>query len=82
MHAAARWETPVDSTDLMLVGLLLLAALSVGAIVYLLVNPYFSGERRTDKRMQGVTENKAARIGVARRRPTSRRTASARSPTR
>ena len=30
----------------------------------LLVNPYFSGERRTDKRIQGVTESKAARIAV------------------
>ena len=66
----------------MLAGLLLLAAVSIGAIVYLLVNPYFSGERRTDKRIQGVTENK----GAARRRQGAggarRRTAGARSPKR
>lgn len=53
----------MDSTDLMIGGLLLLAAVSVAAIIYLLVNPYFSGERRTDKRIQSVTENRA-RLGV------------------
>ena len=53
----------MDSTDLMIGGLLLLGALSVAAIIYLLVNPYFSGERRTDKRMQSVTENRT-RLGV------------------
>jgi tight adherence protein B len=47
----------------MIGGLLLLAAVSFAAVVYLLVNPYFSGERRTDKRIQGVTENRA-RLGV------------------
>ena len=53
----------MDSTDLMIGGLLLLAAVSFAAIVYLLVNPYFSGERRTDKRFQSVTETRA-RLGV------------------
>ena len=52
----------MDSNDLLLVGLLLMAAMSFGAVVYLLVNPYLSGERRTDKRIQGVTESKATRI--------------------
>jgi tight adherence protein B len=47
----------------MIGGLLLLAAVSIGAMVYLLINPYFSGERRTDQRIQGVTENRA-RLGV------------------
>ena len=54
--------TLVDSNDLLLAGLLLLAAISIGAVVYLLVHPYLSGERRTDKRIQGVTESKATRI--------------------
>ena len=54
--------TLVDSNDLLLAGLLLLAAISIGTVVYLLVHPYLSGERRTDKRIQGVTENKATRI--------------------
>jgi tight adherence protein B len=56
--------TRVLSSDLLLPGLLLLAAVSISAVVYLLVNPYFSGERRTDKRIQGVTENRTQRIAT------------------
>ena len=54
----------MDSNELMLVGLWLLAALSVAAIAFLLINPYLSGEHRTDKRIQGVTENRAKRIAI------------------
>ena len=54
----------MDSNDLMLAGLLIVAAFSVGAIVFFLVNPFFSGERRTDKRIQGVTESKTKRIAM------------------
>ena len=54
----------MDSNELMLAGLLLLAALSIAAIVFLLINPYLSGEHRTDKRIQGVTENRAKRIAI------------------
>ena len=43
MPAAAPWVTLVDSNDLMLIGLLLLAAVSVGAVVYLLVNAVLLG---------------------------------------
>ena len=53
----------MDSTDLMIGGLLVVAALSCAAIVYLLINPYFSGERRTDKRIQSAMENRT-RHGV------------------
>ena len=56
--------TLVDSDNLMLIGLLALAAVSVGAIVYLLVTPYFSGERRTDKRLQDLTDTKSRRLGA------------------
>jgi len=52
----------VDNNDLIVAGLLLLAALSIGAIVYLLVNPFFSGERRTQRRIQGVTESRTQRV--------------------
>lgn len=52
---------PVDS-DLMLPALLALGALSLGAIVFIILNPYLSGERRTDKRIQGVTENRTSRV--------------------
>jgi tight adherence protein B len=54
----------MDSNDLLLLGLLLLAAISIGAVAFLLVNPYLSGERRADKRIQGVTENKANRVAI------------------
>src|SRR5262245_45713963 len=46
----------------MLIGLLFLAAVSIAAIVFLLVNPFFSGERRTDKRIQGVTDVKSRSV--------------------
>jgi tight adherence protein B len=64
MLAAARWVTPVPDNDFLLIGLLLLAALSMGVVVFLLVNPYFSGERNADRRIQGVTESKSTRIAV------------------
>jgi tight adherence protein B len=54
----------VDSNDLMLAGLLLVAALSVGTVVFFLVNPFFSGQRRTERRIQVVTENKGKRIAM------------------
>jgi len=54
----------VDNNDLMLAGMLALAALSVGAIVYMLLQPYLSGERQTDKRIQAATENKGRRIAI------------------
>ena len=54
----------MDSNDLLLAGLLLVAAISVGAIVFFVVNPFFSGERRTEKRIQGVTESKTKRIAM------------------
>jgi tight adherence protein B len=54
----------VDSNDLMLMGLLLLAAVSLGAMVFLLLNPYLSGERRTDKRLQVVADSKSRRMAA------------------
>jgi tight adherence protein B len=64
MRAAPRWERFVDNSDLLLAAFLALAALSAGAIVYLLIVPYLSGEVRTDKRIQGVTENRAKRVAM------------------
>ena len=64
MPAATPWVTPVSSDDILLLGLLLLAAVSIGVVVYLLVNPYFSGEHRTDKRIQGVTESRSNRVAA------------------
>ena len=54
----------MDSNDLLLMGLLALAAVSASAIVYLLLSPYLSGEHRTDKRIQAATENKGRRIAT------------------
>ncbi len=54
----------MDNNDLMLAGMLLLAALSVGAIVYLLLSPYLSGEHRAEKRFQTATESKNRRIAL------------------
>jgi tight adherence protein B len=42
-------------------GALLLGALAVGGLAYALLFPYFSGGRQAEKRVQGVTDNKAAR---------------------
>ena len=49
----------MDSTILMQIGVVALAALSVGMIVYVLVYPYISGEKQADKRLSGVTSDKA-----------------------
>jgi tight adherence protein B len=54
----------VLSNELLLIVLLLLAAISIGAIVFLFINPYLSGEIRADKRMQTVTENKLRRAAI------------------
>jgi tight adherence protein B len=48
----------------MLVGMLALAALSAGVVVYLLLSPYLSGELRTDKRIQAATENRVRRTAL------------------
>jgi tight adherence protein B len=48
----------------MLAGLLVVAALSVGTVVFFLVNPFFSGQRRAERRIQGVTESKTKRIAM------------------
>ncbi len=53
----------MDSNDLMLVGLLGLAAISVAAVVYLVLSSFLSGDR-TEKRIQAATENKGRRIAI------------------
>ena len=68
--------------DLMFYGLLAFAALCVVAIVYLLLAPFLTGERRAEKRMQGVAETtRTSQIGGRAALPaTLARAASARSP--
>ncbi len=53
----------MDNSDLMLVGLLALAAISVAAIVYVVVSSFF-GADRADERIQAATENKGRRIAL------------------
>ncbi len=45
----------------------LVIAISAGVVIYMIANPYLSGEIARDKRIQGVTENRAKR-GAARAR--------------
>jgi tight adherence protein B len=59
-----RAEKTVDSDGFLFITLLVVAAVSIAAVVFLLVNPFFSGERRADKRMQGVTESRTRRTAV------------------
>lgn len=39
-------------------------AISAAVVIYIFVNPYLSGERQRDKRMQGVTETRSKRGAV------------------
>jgi tight adherence protein B len=53
----------VDSNDLMLVGLLGLAAISVAAVVYLVLTSLLSSDR-VDQRIHAATESKGRRIAL------------------
>ena len=79
--AAAPWVTLVDSDNLMLIGLLVLAAVSVGAIVYLLVIAVLLGRAAHRQAPAGPDRHQVAPPRQPRPRPTSPRTESARSPT-
>jgi tight adherence protein B len=46
----------MDSDDLLFLGLILVAAISVVVVIYLLIAPYITGEKRAEKRLQGVSE--------------------------
>jgi tight adherence protein B len=52
----------MPSLDLMQIGVLVLAAISVGTLAFTLLNPYLSGEKQAEKRMEGVLENRSNRI--------------------
>lgn len=54
----------VDSNDLTLVGLLLVAAISIAVIAYMVMYPYISGERRASKRVQSAIESKTRRLAL------------------
>ena len=46
----------MDSDDLLFFGLIAIAALCVIVVIYLLISPYTTGERRAEKRLAGVSE--------------------------
>ena len=46
----------MDQDDLLFIGLIAIAAVSVVVVIYLLVAPYMTGEKRAEKRLQGVSE--------------------------
>ena len=52
---------PELSPEIMQILLGVIIAASAGAVIFLFVNPYLSGEVQRDKRMQGVTENRSKR---------------------
>jgi tight adherence protein B len=47
--------------ELLQTGALLLGGLAIAGVAYALFFPYLSGEKQTEKRVQGVTDNKVAR---------------------
>ena len=51
-------ELALPELDLERIGIVLLAAFSVGAVVYVLVFPYLSGEKKTEKRVSTLSERK------------------------
>jgi tight adherence protein B len=54
----------MDADDMMMYGMMLLGAISVVTIIFVLLNPLISGERRAEKRIQGVSEGtRAVRSG-------------------
>ncbi len=46
----------MDQDDLLFIGLISVAALSVVVVIYLLLAPYITGEKRAEKRLSGVSE--------------------------
>jgi tight adherence protein B len=48
----------MDADDLLFLGLIAVAALSVIVVIYLLVAPYTTGEKRVEKRVAGVAEGR------------------------
>lgn len=50
------------SHEMMQIGALALGAIAVAGLVYALAYPYVSGDKRTEKRVKGVTESRSRRV--------------------
>jgi tight adherence protein B len=56
----------MDADDLMMYAMMLVGAISVVTIIFVVLNPYISGEKRAEQRMQGVAEGaRVVRSGSA-----------------
>lgn len=64
---AVHWVKTLVDPQLLTLSVAFLAALAVGGIAYVLIMPFLSGERRTDKRIANVSQGpaRAARRSVA-----------------
>ncbi len=51
---AAHWESALPSPELVQLAAIALAALAVGGVVYMFAMPFFSGERKAEKRVANV----------------------------
>ena len=53
----------MDNAVLTQYAIILLAAISVGLIVFIVVFPHLSGEKKTEKRVQNVANRRSTRVG-------------------
>jgi tight adherence protein B len=66
MSTVAQWESALPSPELVQIAAIALAALAVGGAVYVFAMPYFSGERKAEKRVANVALGQAkARVRAA-----------------
>ena len=56
MRAASQWDRMMFDPQLVQLSVIVLAALAVGGIVYVLIMPFFSGERTADQRVASVKQ--------------------------
>lgn len=65
MPAAIHWEMRIVSgNDLMMLVVAVLGATAFASMVFVLLYPYISGERQTEKRVRIVTENRAQKVAT------------------
>jgi len=56
--------TMVPSNDLIMLGVAVLGATTIASIVFVLLYPYLSGEKRTEKRFRAATESRAHKVAT------------------
>lgn len=63
MITASPWERALLSPEVLQLSIVFLAALAVGGVVYVLVMPYLSGERKASKRVATVSAARSSQRG-------------------